>query len=158
MIHLVEVIDGSLAVPFKRETEYTYTFDLPDHGLSYIMFFDQNSASEIEVFFKAYNTDEDARDATMSQIELGVKGAMIVFHTVWAILKDFLDTTLDPIDYVLFAAKESEPSRVTFYNRLSKLLAQHYGQDPDDVEIEKSEARREPQYNYKVPVFVSAVE
>lgn len=158
MTHLVEIIDGSLAVPFKRETDYTYTFELPDHNLSYIVFFDQNSISEIEMFFKAYTTGEDTRDATMDQIELGVRGAMIVFHTVWTILKDFLDTTLDPIDYVLFAAKTSEPSRVTFYNRLSKLLAQQYGQNPADVEIEKSAPRSEPQYNYKVPVFVDATE
>lgn len=154
MKHLVEVIDGSLAVPFDRVSEYTYTFDLPEQELSYIMFFDQESYSEIEVFFKAYDKGENPRSATMEQIEIGLKSAMVVFHTVWAILKDFLDTTLDPIDYVMFAAKSSEPSRVAFYNRLSKLLAQHYGQNPDDVKITKSELRE--QYNYIVPVFVNA--
>lgn len=151
---LVERITGDLAAPFKKFTDYTYGFRIPDTNHRYMLTFDQSQYDEIEVFFKLFN--EDYEDGTHDRVDIGMRGAAIVFHTVWAILKDFLDNTLDPIKYVIFAARSSEESRVRFYTTLAKQLAQQYGQDPDDIEYDEDDHRGF--HFYRVPVFVTPTE
>lgn len=151
-----EVIDGSLATQFDRITNYTYSFDMEDLGLSYMVAFDQPDPSLIEVSFKAFKSEDDDHidTGTHDQISIGFRAAATVFHTVYAILKDFLDTSEDPIDYVEFGAKTSEPSRVKFYRTLAYQLAKAYGQDPTDIDIHEGTYDREGEMLFTVPVMV----
>ena len=148
---LRERITGDLATPFQKVTDYTYSFKIPDTDYNYIVTFDQSSYDEIDVVFKLYNKDH--KKGTHNQVDVGMRGAAIVFHTVWAILRTFLENSLDPISWVTFAAKEAETSRVKFYATLAKELALHYNQDPSDIETRRIETT-ESTIEYRVPVFI----
>jgi hypothetical protein len=158
MTHLVEIIDGSLAVPYKKISDLAYEFQLPDTEYSYVVTFAQDGNS-VEVTFKVFNASEGiAKEGSHDRIDLGMKLAARVFHTVWKIIENFLDTTLDPIDYLLFGARNTEPSRIRFYRTLSQRLAKAYGQDPADI-VEAEDSFRDKasrQTIFTVPVFVDA--
>ena len=158
MTHLVEIIDGSLAVPYKRLSDFLYGFRLPDTNYKYLVNFTQDGDS-LEVNFKVFSEDDSLADeGSHDRIDIGMRLAVRVFHTVYKILKDFLDTTLDPVDYVTFGAKNSEPSRVRFYRTLSAQLAKSYNQSSDAVIEEQDTFRDEAsrQTIFTVPVFVDA--
>jgi hypothetical protein len=154
MIHLTEIIDGSLAVPFDRTSDFIYEFDLPSTDYKYIVYFTQDGDS-VEVNFKVFN-NELPTEGSHDQINIGMKLAAKVFHTVWKVIEDFLTTSLDPIDFVIFGAKNTEPSRVKFYRTLARQLALAYNQDPKYIDEHEDDFRDEAsrQTLFIVPVFV----
>jgi len=166
MMHLVEVIDGSLAVPYKRLSDYLYGFRLPGTEYKYLVNFTQDGDT-LDVTFKVFNENEGIGDeGTHDRIDLGMKLAAKVFHTVWKIIEEFLHESLDPIDYVTFGAKNTEPSRVRFYDTLAKQLAKAFNQDPADItvtekverETNNGESVNETSTVFTVPIFVDAAE
>ena len=125
-----EKIDGSLALPFDRMNQFIYLFGLDDTDLVYEVGFEQDG-DMVEVGFTAESKD---MDFTHDQIDIGIKSTVKVFHTVWEIIKDFLETSEDPIDALEFSAKKAEPSRVKFYRTLAGEIAEYAGFKKSDVE------------------------
>ena len=118
-------IDGSKAVPF------TFTWK-PPHAVST---FTVKTADGEELLYKTYIELEEGicyfhfsvtprgRDETWRQIEIGFRSAIQVFHTVWAIMLQFLDETEDKVDVIAFTADSSDESRNRFYHTISQQIA-----------------------------------
>ena len=144
MEKLYEMIDGSQAVEFTKISQWKYYFELEEENLEYFVEFDQDDDT-VEVAFKM---DLGENGHTHDHINIGFGAAMKVFHTVWLIIRDFLDTSEDPISVVEFAAKNSDKSRVKFYRTLATQLARAYGYDSSDVE----ESLPGPNRYFTIPV------
>lgn len=123
-----ERIDGSLALDWVEVREFReYYFELDEYQYTVII---EDDGEVAEIVFKV---ESDDIESTHDQIAVGFKAATRVFHTVWAILKYYIENSEDPVDIVEFSAKKGEPSRVKFYRTLAKQLATTYGFDADDV-------------------------
>lgn len=129
---LTEKIDGSQALDWDKISPDKYYFFLPKYDLDYDVMFDQDGDT-VDVIFKAGGPDTNY-EMKHDQMELGFSSAISVFHTVYMIIKDFLESSLDPIDILEFSAKKAEPSRVKFYRTLARQLAKEYGYEASDVE------------------------
>ena len=126
-----EKIDGSQAVEYIKAQDSMYYFDVGE--LEYTVNFDSDGEDASVIFSASGESTEDQK--IYNQIDVGFKNAIVVFHTVYLIVEDFLES--NDISILEFSAKSNEPSRVKFYRTLARQLVISHGYSADSVEETK---------------------
>ena len=135
-------IDGSKAVSYRfvwKPPHAVATFEIqsPAGPIEYKVFI-QWDEGLVQLHFTA--TDDDHTEGTWEHLNIGVRGAIQVFHTVWAIMLQYFDETEYPIEELNFTASVFEPSRVRFYTTLAYQVADIFEVDPDIMELSRDVA------------------
>ena len=130
----------SRAVPWYYYDTHLYRFDIEELDLAYDVSFDiQKGVAEIFV------TVEIDGEPSIEHIAVGYDIMSKIFHTLWAIIQDFIRRS--NIAAIQFGASAKEPSRVRLYATLAKQMATYFG---SEVSITKSRYRKD--ITYIVPV------
>ncbi len=154
---LNEKIDGSLAVEYDTQEHGFYNFTIGDLYYRVTIFPDDQDDQIAVVEFEV--SKKGGRHHTYDLTDVGFKVATIVFHTVWEILKKYLeDYQSRNMSIVQFSAKLFEPSRVRFYKTLAVQLAEYYGAEAEDVVIEEFHKGNSPETVFYVPIGLPSEE
>ena len=132
-------IDGSRAVPYTftwKPPSAVATFEIqsPVGPVGYKVFIE---GDEGFVYLHFSAIDGNHEDETWDHIDIGLRGAIQVFHTVWAIMLQYFEETEDPIRVICFTANLFEPSRVRFYTTLAYQVADIFEVDPEIDELSR---------------------